>query len=60
MCLATAYKKKDDSVICRNIAGIDVQDGKLVIRDILGDEMVIEGKLLTVDLANSTVQIQCD
>lgn len=60
MCLATAYKESDNTVICRNISRIDVEDDKLTICDILGDEMIITGKILMVDLANSIVKIACD
>lgn len=60
MCLATAYKESDNTVICKNISRIDVQNDKLVIRDIIGEETIVVGKLLMVDLANSIVKIQCD
>lgn len=59
MCLATVYKDSDDSVIFRNVSRIDVDGDKLIIRDIMGDEKVIEGKLLMVDLANSIVKVNC-
>ena len=60
MCLAPAYKESDNTVICKNISRIDVQNDKLVIRDIIGEETIVVGKLLMVDLANSIVKIQCD
>ena len=60
MCLATACKERDNTVIFKNISRIDVQDDKLVIRDIIGEETIVVGKLLMVDLANSIVKIQCD
>ena len=59
MCLATVYKESDDSVICKNVARIDVDGNKLVLRDIMGDERVVEGRILMVDLANSKVIINC-
>ncbi|HIX58233.1 MAG TPA: CooT family nickel-binding protein [Candidatus Blautia gallistercoris] len=59
MCLATVYKNSDDSVIFRNVSRIDVDGEKLLIRDIMGDEKVIEGRLLMVDLANSVVKVEC-
>lgn len=59
MCLATVYKNSDDSVIFRNVSRIDVDGDKLVIRDIMGDEKVVEGRLLMVDLANSIVRVDC-
>jgi predicted RNA-binding protein len=59
MCLATVYKENDDSVIFKNVARIDVDGNKLVLRDIMGDERVVEGRILMVDLANSKVIINC-
>ena len=43
MCLATVYKESDDSVIFKNVSRIDVDGNKLVLRDIMGDERVVEG-----------------
>ena len=60
MCLATVYKESDDSVIFKNVARIDVDGNKLTLRDIMGDERVVEGKILMVDLANSMVKLSCE
>ena len=60
MCLATVYKESDDTVICRNVSKILVEDEKVIIRDIMGDETTVEGKILMVDLANSIVKLRCE
>ena len=60
MCLATVYKENDDSVIFKNVSRINVDGNKLVLRDIMGDERVVEGTILMVDLANSIVKVKCD
>ena len=60
MCLATVYKDTDDSVICKNVSRINVEGDKLILRDIMGDERVVEGSILMVDLANSIVKVKCD
>ena len=60
MCLATVYKESDDSVIFKNVARIDVDGNKLVLRDIMGVERVVEGRILMVDLANSIVKLACE
>ena len=60
MCLATVYKESDDTVICRNVSKILVEGEKVIIRDFMGEETSIEGKILMVDLANSIVKLQCD
>ncbi|NSF72517.1 CooT family nickel-binding protein [Blautia wexlerae] len=60
MCLATVFKESDDSVIFKNVARIDVDGNQLILRDIMGDERVVEGSILMVDLANSIVKLKCD
>ena len=59
MCLATVYGKKDgtESVILKNATRIDVEGKKIVIRDIIGMETVIEGEIQMVDLASAVVKI---
>ena len=60
MCLATVYKESDDSVIFKNVSRIDVDGEKIILRDIMGDERIIAGRILMVDLANSVVKLCCD
>ena len=60
MCLATVYKQSDDSVIFKNVSRIDVDGDKLVLRDIMGDERIVERSILMVVLANSIVKVKCD
>lgn len=60
MCLATVYKESDASVIFRNVARIDVDGDTIILRDIMGDERTVQGKILMVDLANSVVKLLCD
>ena len=59
MCLATVIRKTDGTSIFRNASRIDVKEDKLVIRDIMGDEKEVTGKILMVDLANSLVEVDC-
>lgn len=60
MCLATVYRQNDDSVIFRNVSRIDVDGENVILRDIMGEEQVVEGKILSVDLANSIVKLICE
>lgn len=60
MCLATVYKDCDNTVICRNVSKLLVEGDQIILRDIMGSETTVEGKILMVDLANSIVKIQCD
>ena len=60
MCLATVYKENDDSVIFKNVSRIDAEGNKIILWDIMGDERVVEGTILMVDLANSIVKLNCE
>ena len=60
MCLATVYKESDNSVIFKNVSRIDVDGEKVILRDIMGDERTVEGRILLVDLANSIVKLCCE
>ena len=60
MCLATVYKESDDTIICKNVSKILVERNTLILRDIMRSETRIEGSILMVDLANSTVKLKCD
>ena len=60
MCLATVYGTKIDteSVILINATRIDVDGKKIVIRDIIGMETVVEGEIQMVDLTGGVVKIK--
>lgn len=60
MCLATVYKESDNSVIFKNVSRIDVDGDNVILKDIMGDERVVEGRILMVDLANSIVKLCCE
>ena len=47
-------------MIFKNVSRIDVDGEKIILRDIMGDERIIEGRILMVDLANSVVKLCCD
>ena len=57
MCLATVLNNNDDSVIFRNVSKIEVDGDKILLRDILGDERILNGTILMADLANSVVKL---
>lgn len=61
MCLAAAYKNDQtpENLICKFVSNIGFDNGKIVLTDILGENIAIEGKLSTVDLVKNVVVIQC-
>ena len=61
MCLAAAHKNEQtpENLICKFVSNIGFDNGKIVLTDILGENIAIEGKLSTVDLVKNVVVIQC-
>ena len=60
LCLATVYKNPENTVVCKNVSRIDVDGEYVLIRDILGEEIRLQGKIKMVDLANSIVELDCE
>ena len=61
MCLATVYKtvKDTEEVVLKNVSKIYVEGGSVRLVDIMGAEVVLEGCISFVDLANSVVKLNC-
>ncbi|NLO49421.1 MAG: CooT family nickel-binding protein [Clostridiales bacterium] len=59
MCLATVYVKKgeESGIIAKNVSGIQIDGGSVTLTDILGAEIVVEGRLKKADLVNGVVEI---
>ncbi|MEI3239028.1 MAG: CooT family nickel-binding protein [Lachnospiraceae bacterium] len=59
--MAAAYKNEQtpENLICKFVSNIGFDNGKIVLTDILGENIAIEGKLSTVDLVKNVVVIQC-
>ena len=60
MCLATAMVNKSgtETVLAKTISKISIEGENIVMVDILGEEFVVEGTLLSADLVNGVVKIQ--
>ncbi len=60
MCLSTVYKneKAPQNMVMSNVQRIDVQDGQLLLTDLMDREMVIVGKLISVDLVGGVAIVQ--
>lgn len=61
MCLAAAYKntQEPENLVCRFVSNIGFRDQKVVLTDILGEEILVDGELSTVDLVKNIVVIKC-
>ena len=60
MCLATAMVNKSgtETVLAKNISKISIEGENIVMIDILCEEFVVEGTLISADLVNGVVKIQ--
>ena len=62
MCLSTVYKSKKapQNVVMSNVQRIDIQDGQVLLTDLMDRELVIVGKLVLVDLVGGVAIVQED
>ncbi len=60
MCLSTVYRneKSQDNLIMSNVQKIDLQDGQLLLTDLMDREMVVVGSLVSVDLVGGVAIIK--
>ena len=59
MCLSTVYKntQTEDQILCRFVSKIVARDGQLILTDVMGMEVTVEGSLLSADLAEGVVVV---
>ncbi len=52
MCLSTVYNgsKEPENIVMSNVQRIDVQEGQVLLTDLMEREMVVVGQLVMVDL----------
>ena len=57
MCLATVYNEKADSnnILCRNVTKIEVDGDTIKLYDIMGNETVFEGRIVSAELSGGVV-----
>lgn len=62
MCLSTVYKgeKMPQNILMSNVQRIDIQEGQVLLTDLMDREMVIVGQLLSVDLVGGVAIIRED
>ena len=60
MCLSTAYynQKTDDNIAATYVAEINVTDDEVILTDVMGQDLVIKGSLMYVDLTGGTVIVR--
>ena len=63
MCLSTVYKntQTEDQILARFVSRITAnEDGKLVLTDVMGMEVTVDGTLLSADLAEGVVVVRAN
>ena len=60
MCLSTVYngEKSPQNIVMSNVQRIDLQDDQVLLTDLMDREMVIVGKLISVDLVGGVAIVQ--
>jgi predicted RNA-binding protein len=57
MCLSAVYEHRPEgeSLLCRNIANVRIQPGKLTFIDIMGIQTEYKGQLCSLDLMENKI-----
>ncbi len=60
MCLSTVYKNSmtDSNLVMKNVMHIAVQDGCVILTDLMDRQMAIEGQLLEANLVEGFVIVK--
>lgn len=60
MCLSTAYRntKTPEAIFMKNVMEIQIKDGVILLTDLLGNEMAVEGTLQEANLVEGFVLSQ--
>ena len=60
MCLSTVYKgsKEPINIIMSNVQSIELQDGQILLTDLMERQAVVVGKLISVDLVGGVAIVQ--
>ncbi len=61
MCLATVYntKQEPDSILLQYVSMLEVDGTTITLTDVMGETRTVQGTIKSVDLAGSTVVINC-
>ena len=62
MCLSTAYKNEisDNTAIMNNVMTVECTDTQVKLIDLMGREMIVDGKLLKASLTDGYVIIKTE
>ena len=59
MCLSNVYKNevKDENLLARNVADVRVQDGKIILTDLMGIRKEFDASIQKIDLMENYIVI---
>ena len=54
MCLSTVYKndRNPKCQVLKNVTHVRCEDGMVILTDLMGDQMAMEGEILEADMIN--------
>ncbi len=60
MCLSNVYRNSNDSenLLARNVADIQIQEGKVIFTDIMGVRRIFDGSLERIDLTENYIIVR--
>ena len=60
MCLSTVYKNEmaPEAIVMKNVMRIDVQDGCVILTDLMDRQVAIEGQLVQANLVDGFVIVK--
>lgn len=60
MCLSVVYKNEanDQNLLARNIADVKIEDGQIILTDLMGVRTVLDGRLERVDLMENYIIVK--
>ena len=61
MCLSAVYVRRpqgEEDLLCRNVANVSIEQGKLTFIDIMGIRTEYEGRLRSMDLMENKILVE--
>ena len=62
MCLSTVYEVRDgeENRLCECVSGIKVGEGTVTLTDIMGQELVVNGVITSIDLIKNIILLSAE
>lgn len=60
MCLSNVFLVSDDSeeLVCEYASTVDVEGDKILLTDVIGQEITLTGSILSVDLIKNQIRVK--